>query len=50
MRARRLSRHVADDEAARTLDSLARDFDEIAEDLERGAVEIRHPSLLPQHQ
>ena len=28
--------------------SLAQDFDELAEDLLRGAVEIRHPELMPQ--
>jgi hypothetical protein len=27
---------------------MARDYSEIAEDLERGAIEIRHPELLPQ--
>jgi hypothetical protein len=27
---------------------LAKDFDEIAEDLLHGAIEIRHPELLPQ--
>jgi hypothetical protein len=27
---------------------LAQDFDELAEDLLRGAIEIRHPELMPQ--
>jgi hypothetical protein len=27
---------------------VAHDYDELAEDLENGAVEIRHPELLPQ--
>jgi len=27
---------------------IARDYEDIAEDLETGAVEIRHPELLPQ--
>jgi hypothetical protein len=27
----------------------AQDFDELAEDLLRGAVEIRHPELMPQN-
>jgi hypothetical protein len=27
---------------------LAQDFDDITEDIENGAVEIRHPELLPQ--
>jgi hypothetical protein len=26
----------------------AQDYDDIAEDLENGAVEIRHPEMLPQ--
>ena len=28
---------------------VAQDFDDIAEDIEKGAVEIRHPELLPQN-
>ena len=31
-----------------TLRQTAQDFDDIAEDLETGAVEVRHPELLPQ--
>jgi hypothetical protein len=30
------------------LQQMARDYDEIVEDLERGAIEIRHPELMPQ--
>jgi hypothetical protein len=30
------------------LSKAARDFDEIAEDLEAGAIEVRHPELMPQ--
>jgi len=27
---------------------MARDYDDIAEDLECGAIEMRHPELMPQ--
>jgi hypothetical protein len=47
-RARRLARAVTDGEAAAVLSTAARDFDDIAEDLESGAIEIRHPELMPQ--
>jgi hypothetical protein len=30
------------------LAQMARDYDDIAEDLENGAIEIRHPELMPQ--
>jgi hypothetical protein len=30
------------------LSRAARDFEDIAVDLERGAVEVRHPELMPQ--
>jgi hypothetical protein len=30
-----------------TLLKAAQDFDEIAEDLEAGAIEVRHPELMP---
>lgn len=30
------------------LDRAAQDYDEIAEDLEAGAIEMRHPELMPQ--
>ena len=30
------------------LSQVAREYDDIAEDLENGAVEIRHPELMPQ--
>jgi hypothetical protein len=36
-------------ETADALTQAADDFDEIAEDLERGAIEIRHPELMPQN-
>jgi hypothetical protein len=28
---------------------MAQDYEDLAEDLENGAIEIRHPELLPQH-
>jgi hypothetical protein len=46
-RSRRLANH-ANDQIRRALTQLAQDLDEIAEDLERGAIEIRHPELMPQ--
>ena len=36
-------------EAAGALTRAAEDYEEIAQDLERGAVEIRHPELMPQN-
>jgi hypothetical protein len=47
-RARRLARGSRDD-IEELLKHLASDFDDIAVDLERGAVEIRHPELMPQN-
>ena len=46
-RARRLANH-ADGEMHTALEAAARDFDDIAEDLEKDAIEIRHPELMPQ--
>ena len=46
--ARRLAGMVHQTDLRKTLDGLARDLDEIAEDLETGAVEVRHPELMPQ--
>ena len=48
-RARRLADEVSDGQAAAALSQAARDFEDIAEDLESGAVEIRHPELMPQN-
>ena len=48
-RARRLADHVNDREAAVALSRAARDFEDIAEDLESGAIEVRHPDLMPQN-
>ena len=47
-RARRLTRGQRSD-IARDLEQIASDYDGIAEDLESGAVEIRHPELMPQN-
>jgi hypothetical protein len=47
-RARRLARRTTDREVVSMLAEFARNYDEIAEDLDRGAIEIRHPELMPQ--
>jgi hypothetical protein len=47
-RARRLARTVTSRETAAALSEAARDYDDIVEDLENGAIEIRHPELMPQ--
>jgi len=49
-RARRMARSITNAEAERLLLQMAREYDDLAEDLEHGAVEIRHPELLPQRQ
>lgn len=46
-RARRLGESLSGSDQ-HALETLARDFDDIAEDLDRGAIEIRHPELMPQ--
>jgi hypothetical protein len=46
-RARRLACGLIQRDAE-MLERLARDLDDIAEDLERGAIDIRHPELMPQ--
>jgi hypothetical protein len=46
--ARELSGKVHQDELREKFERVAEDYDDIAEDLETGAVEIRHPELLPQ--
>lgn len=48
-RARRLASAVTDRETVAALSRAARDFEDIAKDLERGAVEVRHPALMPQN-
>lgn len=49
VRARRLAAAVANREMQEQLGRIAEDYDDIAADLERGAIEIRHPELMPQH-
>ena len=47
-RARRLAESATDRSLEDQLVRIAQDYDEIAEDLETGAIEIRHPELMPQ--
>jgi hypothetical protein len=47
-RALRLARGTNDSETQEALERVARDYEDIAEDLESGAIEIRHPELMPQ--
>ena len=47
-RARHLAGQLTTSRDAAAMLQLASDLDEIAIDLERGAVEIKHPELLPQ--
>jgi hypothetical protein len=47
--ARLLADGVVSNETAAALTQAAQDFDDIAVDLETGAVEIRHPELMPQN-
>jgi hypothetical protein len=49
-RARRLARSITNGEAEKLLLQMAQEYEDLAEDLERGAVEIRHPELLPQRE
>ena len=49
-RARRLLKGINHPQARDSLLKMARDYDDIAEDLESGAIEIRHPELMPQVQ
>jgi hypothetical protein len=46
--ARRLASRVYQPDVLEVLHQVARDYDDIAEDLEAGAIEIRHPELMPQ--
>jgi len=48
-RARRLALVPTDRETQNALLQMAQDYVDIAEDLERGAIEIRHPELMPQN-
>ena len=47
-RARRLAESATDRSLEDELVRIAKDYDEIAEDLETGAIDIRHPELMPQ--
>jgi hypothetical protein len=47
-RARRLADAIGNREMQEQLSRIAIDYDDIAADLERGAVEVRHPELMPQ--
>jgi hypothetical protein len=47
-RARRLSRLINHRQVEAQLYQMAQDYDDIAEDLEVGAIDIRHPELMPQ--
>ena len=47
-RVRRLAGVPSDRETQETLLRMAQDYADIAEDLENGAIEIRHPELMPQ--
>ena len=49
-RARRLALVPSDRGTQDTLLQMAQDYLDIAVDLERGAIEIRHPELMPQKQ
>ena len=46
------ARHIADlahqPEIQEMLRTAAHDYEDIAEDIESGAIEVRHPELLPQ--
>jgi hypothetical protein len=47
-RARRLARSQTNREIETQLNRMAQDYDDLAQDLENGAVEVRHPELMPQ--
>jgi hypothetical protein len=47
-RARRLARVTTDRPISESLARMAQDYSEIADDLERGAIAVRHPNLMPQ--
>ena len=47
-KARRLLTGITPGKTSDMLEKLARDYDDIATDLERGAIEIVHPQLMPQ--
>ena len=47
-RAWRWAGSIGDPELRKMLERLAQDYEDIAVDLELGAIEIRHPEILPQ--
>jgi hypothetical protein len=47
-RTRRIARLMHQPDIAETLLRMVQDFEDIAYDLETGAVDVRHPELLPQ--
>jgi alkanesulfonate monooxygenase SsuD/methylene tetrahydromethanopterin reductase-like flavin-dependent oxidoreductase (luciferase family) len=47
-RARRLARSVTVRDTEELLLRVAKDYEDLAVDLENGAIEIRHPELMPQ--
>ncbi|MBV9583481.1 MAG: hypothetical protein JO213_01175 [Alphaproteobacteria bacterium] len=49
-RARRLARSVTVRETEALLLRVAKDYEDLAIDLENGAIDIRHPELMPQRQ
>jgi hypothetical protein len=46
--ARRVARLMHQSDVTETLLRMAQDFEDVAYDLETGAVDVRHPELLPQ--
>jgi hypothetical protein len=46
--ARRMAGLMHQPDINEMLERMAQDFEDIASDLETGAVEVRHPELLPQ--
>ena len=46
--ARRMARLMHQPDINQTLLRMAEDFEDVAYDLETGAVDVRHPELLPQ--
>jgi len=47
-KAERLAGLITDRDAKEELRKMAQDYRDIAHDLENGAIEIRHPELMPQ--
>jgi hypothetical protein len=47
-KAERLALFIGDEEAKSNLEKMAEDYRDIAQDLENGAIDIRHPEVMPQ--